>query len=409
MRLVFVNHAHPDIPHVSGMRLFYFAKAMAKRGHQVVLVTSTHPDQTDSTPSPEAQLKRLRTHDWCTPFHFQVRPAALIALRWIRTNRFPKPIRRALTFWYMAFHGGVFEDWVASCRPHARDLSGLFRPELVWGTFGNTSNLELAQLIARGAGCPWVIDIKDNWSAFIKPGLRSLLALRFRSARGYTANSAHHQTIAAKWLRQRKSSVVYSGVAEAFLQPLVRNANIATRDLVLVGGTYDKAILRKFLEATKAWLLNLKSGELSNVRFIYAGSDSQRVSQMIKQIDFPCRSYIPGYLPLDEFASHCRQAVANCYLWAPFTFHHKLLELLSCARPVIAFPGEAPESKMLAAHSVTAFSACADERSLHAALSKAWDMYGADSTQANSEQWRWSVMAEHLESFFNEVVFEQVA
>lgn len=409
MRLIFINHAHPDIPHVSGMRLSYFAKAMAGRGHQVVLITSTYPDQSRPVASPADQLKRLDTHDWSAPFHLEIMPFRLKALEWIRTNRLPAPVRRTLTFWHMAYHGGVFEDWVVACRPHARDLASSFRPELVWGTFGNTSNLVLAQFIARQAGCPWVMDIKDNWATFIRPGLREWLAWRFRDASGYTCNAAHHQAVAAKWLHQGKGRVIYSGVAEEFLNPMAVQSDSATRDLILVGGTYDQAVLIQFLQGIKSWLSKLDPAKLSSIRFVYVGSDSQRVKDALNRINLPCKTAISGYLSIKVLAHQCRQALANCYVWASFGFHHKLLELLSCGRPVVAFPGEAEESKALAAQSATPFSACTDERALHSALDHAWATYGLNESDTNAKQWQWQALAVQLEEFFIDCKQEQAA
>lgn len=39
MRLVFANYCHPDTPHICGVRVASFARAMAVRGHRVILIT----------------------------------------------------------------------------------------------------------------------------------------------------------------------------------------------------------------------------------------------------------------------------------------------------------------------------------------------------------------------------------
>ncbi len=36
MNLVFINHMYPATPQVFGMRAWFFAKELAKRGHRVV-------------------------------------------------------------------------------------------------------------------------------------------------------------------------------------------------------------------------------------------------------------------------------------------------------------------------------------------------------------------------------------
>jgi hypothetical protein len=46
-------------------------------------------------------------------------------------------------------------------------------------------------------------------------------------------------------------------------------------------------------------------------------------------------------------ADVCRSAVANLYVCHSGTFHHKLLELLACQRPLIVCPSESEESRRL--------------------------------------------------------------
>jgi glycosyltransferase involved in cell wall biosynthesis len=404
MRLIFVNHAHPQIAHVSGMRLAYFAKAMAGRGHQVILLTASLPQDTESAQQGFADLaQRLAVHDWSEPLLIAVQPVALPSLQWARSGQLPAVLRRCLTFWHLAYHGGVLEDWVAACRPHLAALAQAFRPELVWGTFGNTSTLVLAQSIARQSACPWLMDIKDNWSAFLKPGLREWLAWRFRDASGYTGNAEHQLAIAAKWLYRRKTAVVYSGVAEAFFA-----ANTATETaantIVLIGSTYDQTVLRVFLRGVKTWLQSLTVADAGAIRFIYVGADGQRVAAALAEAQLPCPAEVLGYVPVDELAGYCRGALANAYLWAPFTFHHKLLELLACGRPVIAFPGEAPESMALAAQTDTLFVACSDERALHEALNQAWRERAVGPRTPPVQHWRWQALAGQLEAFFQTIL-----
>ncbi|MEQ8194342.1 MAG: hypothetical protein RIB59_07620, partial [Rhodospirillales bacterium] len=67
MRAVFVNHCHPDCPHVCGTRAREFASALAERGHQIVLLTETlKPD--DPAPDPVDFNAALAAHDWSRPF-----------------------------------------------------------------------------------------------------------------------------------------------------------------------------------------------------------------------------------------------------------------------------------------------------------------------------------------------------
>jgi hypothetical protein len=213
MRLVFVNHAHPATPHVSGMRLWYFAQAMARRGHEVILLTGASPTIAASPQRAVEISKMLAGHDWSKPFVLEVVPSAMWSVDVVRRNAVPAIVRKALTAWSFVVRGGVFADWTRPAYAIAKELTEVFRPDLVWATFGNTSNLALAQRVAQYSKCAWVADIKDSWSAFIPAALRSFMAWRFRNAAGVTANAQHHLQVAARWLHFRRSCVVYSGVA----------------------------------------------------------------------------------------------------------------------------------------------------------------------------------------------------
>ena len=172
MRLVFVNHAHPDVPHVSGMRLAYFAREMACRGHQVVLLTCALPGSTAADPTGPSLTEQLKAHDWTRPMVVAIPPVRRRALDLIRHNRVPAIFRRPMTAWQFVIHGGMFADWHKAAECAIAQLSEEFRPDVVWGAFGNTTNLSIARQLARRARCPWVADIKDSWTAFVPRGLR---------------------------------------------------------------------------------------------------------------------------------------------------------------------------------------------------------------------------------------------
>jgi IS1 family transposase len=280
-----------------------------------------------------------------------------------------------------------------------------FRPELVWATFGNTSNLSLAQWIARRAGCPWVVDVKDNWSAFVPAGLRRHMAWRFRDAAGVTANARHHLDIAQSWLRFKRATVVYSGVADAFFE--ARNENSPQsdkREILMIGSTYHEDRLLNFMATLRDWLAGLQPEERSGIRFVYAGSDVDRVRAAISRAGLGCEAELCGQLPIGGLAQRAGEALANCYLWAPFTFHHKLLELLVTGRPVLAFPGEHAESRELAAQCTTPFFACNNPDQLKAALQQAWATRGEEKLRGElAPPWRWDEFSEGLEAYFMEL------
>lgn len=404
MRLVFVNHAHPATPHVSGMRLGHFAHVMAQRGHAVILLTASLSDE-QVAPSLHAALEDLAAHEKGTPLFFSVQPRPYWPIKAVRQGRVPAVIRRGLTAWSFLRHGGAFPDWTLAAKSTAMYIAQTFEPDVVWATFGNTSNLWLAQFIARHASCPWVMDVKDNWEAFVPPGLRRLMARRFSDAGGMTCNALHHQMVANRWMSARQASVIYSGVGEAFFSAKYHEAaSSSRREIILVGSTYDKDRLAHFLRDLSDWLAGLKQHELGEIAFVYAGSDHACVSGMLKSSPLPCRMEVNEQLTLPQLANRCARALVNCYLWAPFTFHHKLLELLVAGAPVIAYPGEHEESRAFARATQTPFFVCPDVRVLKDALSRAWQLRDMPADSGSAPPWRWDDFARDLETFFEQVM-----
>lgn len=399
MRLLFVNHAHPDLPHVSGMRLGNFARAMAARGHQVVLLTATLPDDRDGMRNGPMLSTRLREHDWREPLVVAVLPHKRRSLDWIRSDRLPTPLRRAMSLYQFVAHGGTFADWSAPALRIAKQLAGEYRPQLVWGTFGNTSTLVVARTAARHAHCPWLMDIKDSWPAFVPKGLRGWMARRFRDAAGWTSNAKAHERIASHWLGYGPSHVLYSGVADAFFTAAACSAT--RHDLVLIGGTYSGHRLATFLDAVGDWLASLHDEHRASFRFVYAGSDAQAVEQALRARALPCRIDVRSYLPLPELAELVRSSLANCYLVSAGSFHHKLLELLSAGRPVLCHPGESDESMRLMQQTDTIFYSCDNAEDIHAALQRLWRSRDAQPALTKPvPAWRWDDFAGDLELFF---------
>jgi hypothetical protein len=409
MRLVFVNHAHPDLPHVSGMRLGYFAREMAKRGHQVVLLTATLPDATDGATAGDRLSTRLREHDWTTPVVVAVKPRRRRVLDAIRHRGVPSLLRRALTLSQFLFHGGMFADWQLAAKSVAAQLAREFRPDLVWGTFGNTSSLVLSQSLARRAGCPWLMDIKDQWTNFVPAGLRRLTAWRLRDAAGWTSNAQRHHIVASRWLRQPRSRVIYSGVAHAFYAPCQERPP-ATHDLLLAGSTYNAAALREYLAAVAQWMTELPEGDRETLRFVYAGSDARQVTQALRDMPLSCETMVYGQLPIAEFAKLARNAVVNTFICTSTMtgFHHKLLELLVCGRPIVCFPDSSEENRLFASQIDCTFASCASQDDVRRALAGVWAGRTTRSLTTTQPAWRWSDRAAELEQFFQSIALQSI-
>lgn len=409
MRLLFINETHPATQHVAGMRLHYFAKALARRGHEVLHLTGAPPGV--PRPGEEPICDQLAAHDWSRPFVLPVFPFEPGACP---TKNLPPLLRRARTAWNFLRHGGPFPLWSGDAQRTAEGAISLFQPDLIWATFGNSSTLEAAQRIARKIGCPWVIDIKDNWQKFCPAGLRRITALRFRDAVGMTTNSRFHEAIALQSFPKMRRSVVHSGVADSFYAARARTAPAnEDRLLLLVGGTYDAATLAAYIAVVDSWVKQLPTAERKRFHFRYLGSDDAAVQSAIDKTGLADCSTIGGYAPLDSFAGLAAAAVCCSYLWAPNTFHHKLLELLVAARSVIVFPGEHNESRRFAEQAGTPFQVCASQATLHKALSASWAKDDRTSTATPAPAWRWDDFAVGLEQFFldllgNRLTAEQV-
>ena len=400
MRLVFVNHAHPDILHVSGMRLGCFAREMARRGHRVILLTCALPGTKNIDPVWSTRADSIGAHDWSQPLIVSVPAVSRRYLDLIRQNRLPRIPRRALTLWQFIAYGGVFEDWQSAARATVSQLAVEFKPDLVWGTFGNTTNLSIAQHLAHQAGCPWAIDIKDNWETFIPKGLRRMMAWRFRDAVGWTSNSRHHQQVAQRWFSALPTQVIYSGVADEFFQQAKAVKDVERRQLLLLGGIYDDARLRSYLMAVREWINGVPPSDRHHICFTYAGTDGQRVLAALKAVSLPCEVNVRNQVSISEVADLAAASFATAYLRASFTFHQKLLELLVCGRPLICYPGESAESKSLAGQADTMFAPCVTESEVRDALAAAWARRMEQIEIVKQPPWRWAEFAKCLDEFF---------
>lgn len=410
MRAIFVNHAHPEVRHVSGTRLASFAAALAHRGHEIVLVTSTL-SANNPVKTPEQVSSEIASWSWERPYHLACSSLPNWALNAIRQSGQPALIRRAMTLTQMLVHGGVFHDWVEGTAPYWRVLTDRFRPEVVWGTFGNTSNLVLAQSLARRARVPWVMDIKDNWEAFLPSSLRAIIAWRFQDAAALTANSKYHAIIAGKWF-PHSAEIIYSGIpAELFAVLPARMGDRAFR-VNVIGSIRSNLDIAAFLVGLKNWHKLLAPDQQSLVELVYVGGDEGSFKCAIAEVQWQGRLRILGYLPLQELAGVCKAAAVNCYMWSPVTFHHKLIELFAYGRPIISFPGEHEESIELARLYGGWLSPCPDGQSLERALDRIWTQSRYNGTRDvgapcdNLRPLTWDVGAIQLEAFFARTLAE---
>lgn len=358
MRAVFVNHCHPDMPHVCGLRLGRFARAMVARGHEVVLLCQAYPEGA-ACPTPEQVTAGLALHDWSEPYIVGCPPIGHAAARKARAGR-GNGVLRALTI-LKAFvaDGGMFADWQAGAAPYVDALAKGFAPDVVWATFGNTDTWTLAQKLARQAGCPWVADFKDNWTAFVPDGLKHLMARRFADAAEMTVLSESHCDEADRWFGGVKS-VLYSGVDPT--DPGPTEAFTVT----LAGSVYNENRLAQLVWGLRDWLTAADRGP---VEFRYAGNDGDLVERVTAPLAEHCERRFLGYLPVTELAALQAAAHTNIYVHNErCLFHHKALELIAAGRPILSFPDETAETRRLASEAGCALFVCADRGQVKDAL-----------------------------------------
>jgi glycosyltransferase involved in cell wall biosynthesis len=395
LRAVFVNHCHPDTPHVCAVRLREFAHAMAARGHRIVLLTATlAPD--DAGDDPAALPTALAAHDWTAPFRLACRPMPAPLTERLQAHRLPPPLSKAVALWCYAAKGGVFWTWTAASRPFWQPLARAFRPDVVWATFGNVDALDIARGLAAAAGCPWVLDIKDPWDAFIPPPLRAVIARRYAGAAALTALSeAHRDGAAARFAMP--ATVIYSGIAADRIDA-VAPPDDGTFRLVLSGSTYDARDLALLVDGLGDWLHRTGAG--SGTEFIYAGGDHARVAAAIGRLGSACRLRVLPTIDPPALARLQAGAAANLYIKGRATpFHHKLIELLAAGRPIICCPAETAEAACIAAAVGGRLYSCADA----AALAGAFDAVRAGSggpislDRAALNGYTWAAQAARLE------------
>lgn len=401
MKAVFFNHCHPAVTHVCGLRAGRLAASMAARGHRIVLVTGSSPDGADEVPVRDLSAA-LAAHDWSTPFRLACPPISdgsgsdMAAAA--RDGRLVAGPRHAVIAWSYLVAGGMFADWQAGVGRYLPALAEAFAPDVIWGTFGNTDTWKLCQKLARAADCPWVGDFKDNWSAFLPIGFRTLMAARFKDAAAMTVLSMAHCDQADALFPMIRKTVLYSGVETvgAAAPPKI-GGNL---ELTLTGSIYDAAKLNGLMAAVARWAAARGPGA---VLLQYAGNDGKRVQAAAAAagVAVTCE----GYMSQESLHALQAAASANLYIHDPrCLMHHKALELIAAGRPVISYPGETGEVRGLAAEAGATLFACADA----AAIGGALDVIADDPPPVPEREMRaaftWTARAAALEHALVEVL-----
>ena len=397
MKAVFINHCHPDVPHVCGLRAGRFADALAARGHQIVVLCQVLPKHDTGFPMEELG-GALENHDWRKPFVLPCLPAGFETITRARHGQLMSGWRHMVIAWSYAKHGGMFPDWQAGVTSYFPLLAEHFRPEVVWGTFGNTDTWQLCQQLARQSGCPWVGDFKDNWGAFVPSGLHTMVAARFTDASQMTVYSCAHCDQADVLFPQTMKTVVYSGVEAVADVPPAESAGPFT--LTLTGSIYDPATLERMMAALGAWV---SANAEREVVLHYAGNDADAVRVAASEQPFDVQ--LEGFMVQDALHELQSRSHANLYVHNPVCLmHHKSLELIAMGRPVISFPGETREVTELAAEAGGSLFACADADQLAEALDVIASNPSPVPNKSRREGFTWAARAGVLEKVLHDVI-----
>jgi len=410
VHLIFVNYSHPEVTHVAATRLREFARALARRGHWITLVSSPR-SRHEATLGPVEIARAMGTHDWQRPFHVACMPRPMRVLDTARKGHMPAMARRAVSLWSLVLGDGPWHDWVAGSKPYWPLLTQQFKPDLVFGNFGSVSDLVLAQALARAAGVPWCADIKDNMQAFLPRPTRPILARRFADVAGLTANSQFHAK-QANVVFEGSPAVVYSGIDDALLSVA---GSAIPRDrfrIMLAGSIYSDQIFATYLTGLDRFVAQLAPAQRAAVELCYAGHDTDRVRDGVSRLAATVRLDVLGYLSADALREAYGRAAVQSYIFTGTTFHHKALEMLASGRPVVAFPGEFDETTSLATavHGVLHRPATSDDlAAMLSSLHRQWLDGTLGTGSAAADAFSWDAGAAQLERTFEKVLRLRVA
>jgi hypothetical protein len=404
MRIVLVNHCHPDTPHICATRLREFAAALAARGHRVALVTEPLRGSA-APPSARDISEMLKAGAAPSPMIIATPPKRRRILAALRRGLWPWGIRQALIAYYYLRYGGLYADWRAGARPYVATLAADFKPDIVWGSFGSVDCWQIAQDIARASNCPWIGDLKDFWGGFIPGPLRNRLAARFRDAAAWTALSRTHAEASRSWFGP-EIDIVYSGFDANSIRRAKPDAPDDTLLLTLTGSVYGGKFLKPLFEGLANWA-NSKPEEIrKRLLFIYRGNAQFEVGAALARAKLPFEAKAGGFVPIDELQELHQIAFANLYVTNSRTFHHKAIELLAARRPILAFPPDHAEASDLAERARGSFHACRSAAHIAESLDTALAQYDAPDqpVEAGLERLSWAAQAADLEKVLERVL-----
>lgn len=366
-RFLFINATHPADSHVSALRVASFARAVARLGHEVYLLTrqsnaiegAQSANARDQVSQP-ATLRVMENSDSGGRVLHIVAPGQPG-----RQSRGPMVLRRALTFANWLRGSSSDPDWVRSARSVLDQALADVDIDLVWATFTPIECWTIAQGFARQREVAFVADIKDDWQFYVPSGLRRLVAQQVGAASAFTANSLCHWDGFPK--NNCRRSVIYSG----YWRDQIKARSSPRSNNVLTGvffGRTGGAGYDRLVHAMREW--SLARQQPLHLRYFGASCDEMRELGALTTTDaFQLTPH--GYVTPGELLEVCRNSDFNFYARQPnWAIHHKATELMAVGRPILVWGDETPETRLLAEQVGVPMLVSETDRELYAALDK---------------------------------------
>jgi glycosyltransferase involved in cell wall biosynthesis len=270
MRVVFVCQYFPPEPGAPAGRVSELARAWARAGHEVWVVTGMPNHPTGIVP-PEYRGRRIVEEDW---------QGVHVVRTWIYATPNAGRIRRSAAFASFAISALL----MGQARVPRVDVVVATTPQILCAAAGD--------LMARLRAVPFVLDLRDLWPESIvavgalpegHPVIRALEQVARKlyadAARVVTVTDAFREVLMAGGMPADKLSVVKNGVDLARFHPMPRATALRTQlgweDKIVVeyAGTHGMAhALDKVLDAAA----RLQRRE--DVRFLFVGEGAERAA-----------------------------------------------------------------------------------------------------------------------------------
>lgn len=326
-RIYFVNFYYP--PMGRSRRRYYYARALADAGFRVTVVTVANPsgfvnrypvDPQSDVPDPEIEVVRLRVTPW----------------------------------W--ALGEALFAAGVLSCpqanwgRTLERELVPLLRrePGIVLSLYPPISSHRACLKAARAAGCPLVLDFRDEYLDLALRGMGRLFAGRARRIEAELVRGADLVSVTTENVRDNllgrhrldpaKVVVTYNGFGG-------RLPDVAPRDyagplrFVYAGAITGHQAPEIFCRAWR--LLDERQPDVARQVFMsYYGPDNRYARKKLVPLLRPPHLSYGGFLPADEALARVREADVGFLSLAGDRYAYatpgKLFEYAGLGKPVVA-------------------------------------------------------------------------